>query len=56
MSSGCIRMMNKDVINLYEKARIGAKVIVVGPGNRQGKVSYNDKGVDYLRQLFASFD
>ena len=56
MSSGCIRMMNKDVVHLYEKTRIGAKVIVVGPGNRQGKVNYNDRGVDYLRQLFASFD
>jgi lipoprotein-anchoring transpeptidase ErfK/SrfK len=56
MSSGCIRMMNKDVVHLYGKARIGAKVIVVGPGNRQGKVRYNDKGVDYLRQLFASFE
>ena len=56
MSSGCIRMMNKDVVHLYDRARIGAKVIVIGPGNRQGKVNFNDKGVDYLRQLFASFD
>ena len=56
MSSGCIRMMNKDVVHLYNHARIGAKVIVIGPGNRQGKVSFNDKGVDYFRQLFASFD
>ena len=56
MSSGCIRMMNKDVVHLYNRARIGAKVIVVGPGNRQGKVRYDDKGVDVLRQLFASFD
>jgi lipoprotein-anchoring transpeptidase ErfK/SrfK len=56
MSSGCIRMMNKDVVHLYDKAKIGAKVIVVGPGNRQGKVRYDDKGVDYLRQLFASFE
>ena len=28
MSSGCIRMMNQDVIDLYERASIGAKVIV----------------------------
>jgi lipoprotein-anchoring transpeptidase ErfK/SrfK len=56
MSSGCIRMMNKDVEHLYKRADIGAKVIVVGPGNRQGKVKYQDKGVDYLRQLFASFE
>ncbi|MDB5556287.1 MAG: hypothetical protein JWL86_6271 [Rhizobium sp.] len=56
MSSGCIRMMNKDVEHLYDRARIGAKVIVVGPGNRQGKVRFNDQGVDYFRQLFASFE
>ena len=56
MSSGCIRMMNKDVEHLYERTRLGAKVIVVGPGNRQGDVNFDDKGVDYLRQLFASFE
>jgi lipoprotein-anchoring transpeptidase ErfK/SrfK len=56
MSSGCIRMMNKDVVHLYDKSKIGAKVIVVGPGNRQGKVKFSDKGVDHLRQLFASFE
>lgn len=56
MSSGCIRMMNKDVVHLYDRARIGAKVIVIGPGNRQGKVNFNDRGVDYFRQLFASFE
>jgi lipoprotein-anchoring transpeptidase ErfK/SrfK len=28
MSSGCIRMMNQDVIDLYERASVGAKVIV----------------------------
>jgi lipoprotein-anchoring transpeptidase ErfK/SrfK len=27
-SSGCIRMFNEDVIDLFERARIGAKVIV----------------------------
>lgn len=55
MSSGCIRMMNKDVEHLYKRADIGAKVIVVGPGNRQGEVSYDDRGVDVLRTLFGSF-
>ncbi len=53
MSSGCIRMMNKDVEHLYERASIGAKVIVVGPGNRQGDVSFEDKGVDFLRTVFG---
>jgi lipoprotein-anchoring transpeptidase ErfK/SrfK len=29
MSSGCIRLMNQDVIDLYERAEVGAKVIVI---------------------------
>jgi len=28
MSSGCIRMMNQDVVDLYSRASVGAKVIV----------------------------
>lgn len=32
LSSGCIRMMNRDVEDLYARAPIGTKVIVVGPG------------------------
>jgi lipoprotein-anchoring transpeptidase ErfK/SrfK len=53
MSSGCIRMMNKDVTDLYERVALGTKVIVVGPGNRQGNVQYDDRGVDILRTLFG---
>jgi lipoprotein-anchoring transpeptidase ErfK/SrfK len=53
MSSGCIRMMNKDVEHLYDRVPVGSKVIVVGPGNRQGKVSFDDRGVDFFRQLFG---
>jgi lipoprotein-anchoring transpeptidase ErfK/SrfK len=56
MSSGCIRMMNQDVEHLYDRAPVGTKVIVVGPGNKQGDVQFTDKGVDYFRQLFASFN
>ena len=29
VSSGCIRMTNEDVIDLYGRAQIGAKVIVL---------------------------
>lgn len=53
MSSGCIRMMNKDVEHLYERAGIGAKVIVIGPGNKQGNVAFQDKGIDLLRTIFG---
>jgi lipoprotein-anchoring transpeptidase ErfK/SrfK len=28
VSSGCIRMTNQDVIDLYERARVGARVVV----------------------------
>jgi lipoprotein-anchoring transpeptidase ErfK/SrfK len=56
MSSGCIRMMNKDVEHLYKRADIGSKVIVIGPGNRHGKVQFEDKGVDVLRQIFAGLE
>src|SRR5690606_38234653 len=29
VSSGCIRMVNDDVIDLYERVKVGAKVVVV---------------------------
>jgi lipoprotein-anchoring transpeptidase ErfK/SrfK len=29
VSSGCIRMINEDVIDLYERVRVGAKVVVI---------------------------
>ncbi|MCO5733164.1 L,D-transpeptidase [Rhizobium sp. SSA_523] len=53
MSSGCIRMMNKDVEHLYNRAQIGAKVIVIGPGNRQGTVAFEDRGLDFFRTIFG---
>ncbi|MFP5076033.1 L,D-transpeptidase [Rhizobium sp. YIM 134829] len=53
MSSGCIRMMNEDVEHLYARTSIGTKVIVVGPGNKQGAVSFDDRGVDFLRTIFG---
>jgi lipoprotein-anchoring transpeptidase ErfK/SrfK len=28
VSSGCIRMSNEDAIDLYDRAKVGAKVIV----------------------------
>ena len=29
VSSGCIRMLNQDVIDLYERVKVGAKVVVI---------------------------
>ena len=53
VSSGCIRMMNQDVEHLYERTPIGTKVIVIGPGNKQGQVVLEDRGTDFLRSLFG---
>ena len=53
MSSGCIRMMNKDVEHLYARAPVGSKVIVIGPGNKHGDVSFKDRGVDIFATLFG---
>ena len=32
ISSGCIRMTNEDVIDLYSRVRLGATVVVLAPG------------------------
>ena len=53
LSSGCIRMMNKDVIDLYSKASVGAKVVVVGPGSKPGDVQFNDRGIDIFHTIFG---
>ncbi|MBB4952400.1 lipoprotein-anchoring transpeptidase ErfK/SrfK [Agrobacterium vitis] len=53
LSSGCIRMNNKDVEDLYERVDLGSKVVVIGPGNKQGDVSFDDRGVDILRTIFG---
>ncbi|MCJ8142465.1 L,D-transpeptidase [Ancylobacter sp. A5.8] len=38
MSSGCIRMLNEDVEALYEKVKVGTKVVVM-PGNAPAKTA-----------------
>jgi lipoprotein-anchoring transpeptidase ErfK/SrfK len=54
LSSGCIRMMNEDVTDLYKRVPVGSKVIVIGPGNRQGNVVLEDRGTDILKTLFTA--
>ena len=34
VSSGCIRMLNQDVIDLYQRTQLGAKVVVLGADGR----------------------
>jgi lipoprotein-anchoring transpeptidase ErfK/SrfK len=29
VSSGCIRMRNEDVVDLYERVKVGTKVVVL---------------------------
>jgi len=38
MSSGCIRMLNKDVEHLYKNTKVGTKVVVIGPGRDSSKI------------------
>jgi lipoprotein-anchoring transpeptidase ErfK/SrfK len=39
VSSGCIRMMNEDVIDLYNRVHVGTKVIVLPMGARRASAS-----------------
>jgi len=39
MSSGCIRMLNQDVIDLFSRVQVGTKVIVLSDG-RARQISY----------------
>ena len=39
ISSGCIRMTNEDVIDLYKRVKPGTVVVVLAPG--QGNTAYN---------------
>lgn len=51
LSSGCIRMLNKDVEHLYSKAKIGTKVVVIGPGQKSTK--YFTEITNPLAALFS---
>jgi lipoprotein-anchoring transpeptidase ErfK/SrfK len=39
ISSGCIRMTNEDVIDLYNKVKVGAVVVVLAPQNGDSPVN-----------------
>lgn len=51
LSSGCIRMLNKDVEHLYNKTKIGTKVVVIGPGQKTNK--YFTEITNPLAALFS---
>lgn len=48
ISSGCIRMTNEDVIDLFNKVKIGAPVVVLEPGH--GDSPSNPHAVSITRQ------
>jgi lipoprotein-anchoring transpeptidase ErfK/SrfK len=39
VSSGCIRMLNADVIDLFDRVSLGAKVVVLGPNSDQDQAA-----------------
>ncbi len=41
ISSGCIRLTNEDIIDLYTRVKMGAPVLVLGPG--QGDTPHNPR-------------
>ncbi|TWF57342.1 L,D-transpeptidase [Neorhizobium alkalisoli] len=53
LSSGCIRMMNKDVTDLYSRVDVGTKVVVIGPGSKPGDTVFKDRGMDIFRTIFG---
>ncbi len=56
VSSGCIRLLNEDVIDLYARARIGTKVVVLPMDHRHVALAdLASKSVAPMRQaIFAS--
>jgi len=48
VSSGCIRMLNEDVVDLYTRARVGTKVIVLPMGHRQVAMASLPSATDVL--------
>jgi lipoprotein-anchoring transpeptidase ErfK/SrfK len=48
VSSGCIRMMNQDIVDLYNRVPAGSKVVVLGSGNGGGGGG-DDYAPDYGR-------
>jgi lipoprotein-anchoring transpeptidase ErfK/SrfK len=41
VSSGCIRMVNEDVIDLYDRVKVGTKVVVLPVAERQAAAGFN---------------
>jgi lipoprotein-anchoring transpeptidase ErfK/SrfK len=55
VSSGCIRMLNADVIDLYGRTRVGTKVVVL-PLNERHVAQLATRSVPSARKPFQIFD
>src|ERR1700730_4692422 len=47
ISSGCIRMTNEDVIDLYNRVKMGTIVVVLGPRSGESRVATADPRINY---------
>lgn len=56
LSSGCIRMMNEDVVDLFERVPNGTKVVVIGPEGQGGRGVYRDLGTTGSGLISAIFE
>src|ERR1700761_7032727 len=50
MSSGCIRLLNEDVIDLYSRVQVGAKVIVL-PDRQARQISHAEPRAGAVRSI-----
>ena len=46
MSSGCIRLLNEDVIDLYNRVNLGTKVVVLPDGRRSGPADVAERSYE----------
>ncbi len=51
MSSGCVRMLNHDVIDLYNRVAVGARVIVKQDGVAEAEMASDDRDAQPLERF-----
>ena len=53
VSSGCLRMIHQDVLDLFSRIPVGTKVIVLGPNGRLQSASGDDEAGPVAREQYA---
>ena len=56
VSSGCIRMINQDALDLYSKTPVGTKVVVLGSEPRRRVPRSTEELVDHPEWIFPGYD